>query len=150
VYRNVAEKYGGWTIFSRLSIRPSQKEPEPSNRTEITENRNQTNRTEGTVMKFGSGFLRTEINEIFSDLHYKKPKKPKVPDSIFLHVFVTSRCHVLCWCVSNFTLSCMREVPTLHAAEPLDYHVLKNRRFILYSSYRVWDKIEYMLENHYN
>jgi hypothetical protein len=45
--------------------RTGQKEPEPRNRTEITENRNQTNRTEGTVMKFGSGFLRTEINEIF-------------------------------------------------------------------------------------
>jgi hypothetical protein len=36
-------------------------------------------------MKFGSGFLRTEINEIFSVLHskeLKKPKKPKVLDSI--------------------------------------------------------------------
>jgi hypothetical protein len=50
--------------------------------TEITENRNRTNRTEGTVMKFGSGFLRTEINEIFSVLHSKEPKNPKVLDSI--------------------------------------------------------------------
>jgi hypothetical protein len=63
--------------------RSGQKEPEPRNRTEITENR--TNRTEGTVMKFDSGFLRTDINEIFSVLHSrepKEPKKPKVPDSI--------------------------------------------------------------------
>ena len=60
-------------------IRPGQKEPEPRNRTEITENRNRTNRTEGTVMKFGSGFLRTEINEIFSVLHSKEPKEPKEP-----------------------------------------------------------------------
>ena len=59
--------------------RPGQKEPEPRNRTEITENRNRTNRTEGTVMKFGSGFLRTEINEIFSVLHSKEPKEPKNP-----------------------------------------------------------------------
>jgi hypothetical protein len=62
--------------------RPGQKEPEPRNRTEITENRNRTNRTEGTVMKFGSGFFRTEINEIFSVLHSKEPKNPKVLDSI--------------------------------------------------------------------
>jgi hypothetical protein len=63
--------------------RAGQKEPEPRNRTEITENR--TNRTEGTVMKFSSGFLRTEINEIFSVLHSKEPKEPKnlkVLDSI--------------------------------------------------------------------
>jgi hypothetical protein len=33
-------------------------------------------------MKFGSGFLRTEINEIFSVLHSKEPKEPKVLDSI--------------------------------------------------------------------
>jgi hypothetical protein len=59
--------------------RPGQKEPEPRNRTEITENRNRTNRTEGTVMNFGSGFLRTEINEIFSVLHSKEPKEPKEP-----------------------------------------------------------------------
>jgi hypothetical protein len=58
-------------------IRSGQKEPEPRNRTEITENRNRTNRTKGTVMKFGSGFLRTEINEIFSVLHSKEPKEPK-------------------------------------------------------------------------
>jgi hypothetical protein len=62
-----------------LRSRPGQKEPEPRNRTELTENRNRTNRTEGTVMKFGSGFLRTEINEIFSVLHSKEPKKPKEP-----------------------------------------------------------------------
>jgi hypothetical protein len=30
-------------------------------------------------MKFGSGFLRTEINEIFSVLHPKEPKEPKNP-----------------------------------------------------------------------
>ena len=30
-------------------------------------------------MKFGSGFLRTEINEIFSVLHSKEPKEPKNP-----------------------------------------------------------------------
>jgi hypothetical protein len=59
--------------------RPGQKEPEPRNRTEITENRNRTNRTEGTIIKFGSGFLRTEINEIFSVLHSKEPKEPKEP-----------------------------------------------------------------------
>jgi hypothetical protein len=59
--------------------RPGQKEPKPRNRTEITENRNRTNRTEGTVMKFGSGFLRTKINEIFSVLHSKEPKEPKEP-----------------------------------------------------------------------
>jgi hypothetical protein len=47
-------------------------------------------------MKFGSGFLRTEINEIFSVLHSKEPKEPKEPKkpkSIrfnLLHVFVTS------------------------------------------------------------
>jgi hypothetical protein len=54
-------------------------------RIEIIENRNRTNRTEETVMKFGSGFLRTEINEIFSVMHSKEPKdpkKPKVPDLI--------------------------------------------------------------------
>src|SRR5688572_11477038 len=62
--------------------RPGQKEPEPRNRTEITENRNRTNRTEGTVMKFGSGFLRTEINEIFSVLHSKEPKEPKEPKNL--------------------------------------------------------------------
>jgi hypothetical protein len=62
-----------------LTLRPGQKEPEPRNRTEITENRNRTNRTEGTVMNFGSGFLRTEINEIFSVLHSKEPKEPKNP-----------------------------------------------------------------------
>jgi hypothetical protein len=79
-----------------LACRPGQKEPEPRNRTKITENRNRTNRTEGTVMKFGSGFLRTEINEIFSVLHSKEPKEPKEPKkpkSIrfnLLHVFVTS------------------------------------------------------------
>jgi hypothetical protein len=36
-------------------------------------------------MKFDSGFLRTEINEIFLVLHSKEPKepkKPKVSDSI--------------------------------------------------------------------
>jgi hypothetical protein len=68
-----------------VDIRPGQKEPEPRNRTEITENRNRTNRTEGTVMNFGFGFLRTEINEIFSVLHSKEPKEPKnskVLDSI--------------------------------------------------------------------
>jgi hypothetical protein len=59
--------------------RPGQKEPKLRNRTEITENRNRTNQTEGTVMKFGSGFLRTEINEIFSVLHSKEPKEPKKP-----------------------------------------------------------------------
>jgi hypothetical protein len=63
----------------RARTRPGQKEPEPRNRTELTENRNRTNWTEGTVMKFGSGFLRTEINEIFSVLHSKEPKKPKEP-----------------------------------------------------------------------
>jgi hypothetical protein len=62
-----------------LRTRSGQKEPEPRNRTEITENRNRTNRTEGTVMKFGYGFLRTEINEIFSVLHSKEPKEPKEP-----------------------------------------------------------------------
>jgi hypothetical protein len=44
-------------------------------------------------MKFGSGFLRTEINEIFSVLHSKEPKEPKKIKSIrfnLLHVFVTS------------------------------------------------------------
>jgi hypothetical protein len=30
-------------------------------------------------MNFGSGFLRTEINEIFSVLHSKEPKEPKEP-----------------------------------------------------------------------
>jgi hypothetical protein len=30
-------------------------------------------------MKFGSCFLRTEINEIFSVLHSKEPKEPKEP-----------------------------------------------------------------------
>jgi hypothetical protein len=35
--------------------------------------------TEVTVMKFGSGFLRIEINKIFSVLH---SKEPKVLDSI--------------------------------------------------------------------
>jgi hypothetical protein len=80
-------------FIAGLSARRGQKEPEPRNRTEITENRNRTNRTEGTVMKFGSGFLRTEINEIFSVLHSKEPKEPKNPKSIrfnLLHVFVTS------------------------------------------------------------
>jgi hypothetical protein len=52
--------------------RPGQKEPEPNRN-------NRTNRTEGTVMKFGFGFLRTEINEIFSVLHSKEPKEPKNP-----------------------------------------------------------------------
>jgi hypothetical protein len=66
-------------LFEWVVIRPGQKEPEPRNRTEITENRNRTNRTEGTVMNFGSGFLRTEINEIFSVLHSKEPKEPKNP-----------------------------------------------------------------------
>jgi hypothetical protein len=61
------------------TCRSGQKEPEPRNRTEITENRNRTNRTEGTVMNFGSGFLRTEINEIFSVMHSKEPKEPKNP-----------------------------------------------------------------------
>ena len=56
---------------ARMSGRPRQKEPEPRNRTKITKNRNRTNRTEGTVMKFGPGFLRTEINEIFLVLHCK-------------------------------------------------------------------------------
>jgi hypothetical protein len=68
-------------VFKKVggTIRPRQKEPEPRNRTEITENRN---RTKGTVMNFGSGFLRTEINKLFLVLHSKEPKKPKVPDSI--------------------------------------------------------------------
>jgi hypothetical protein len=72
-------------VKSVSAVRPGQKEPEPRNRTEITKNRNRTNRTKGTVMKFGSGFLRTEINEIFSVLHskeLKEPKNPKVLDSI--------------------------------------------------------------------
>ena len=69
----------GPVFIAGLSARRGQKEPEPRNRTEITENRNRTNRTEGTVMKFGSGFLRTEINEIFSVLHSKEPKEPKEP-----------------------------------------------------------------------
>jgi hypothetical protein len=59
-----------------LTRRPGQKEPEPRNRTEITENRN---RTERTDIKFGSGFLRTKINELFSVLHPKEPKNPKKP-----------------------------------------------------------------------
>jgi hypothetical protein len=76
--------------------RPGQKEPEPRNRTELTENRNRTNRTEGTVMKFGSGFLRTEINETFSVLHSKEPKKTERTEKPvstrfnLLHVFVNS------------------------------------------------------------
>jgi hypothetical protein len=41
-------------------------------------------------MKFGSGFLRTEINEIFSVLHSKEPKTPKSIRFNLLHVFVTS------------------------------------------------------------
>jgi hypothetical protein len=66
--------------------RPGQKEPEPRNRTEITENRNRTNRTERTVTKFGSGFLRTEINQIISVLHSKEPKKPEKPKYSLAHV----------------------------------------------------------------
>jgi hypothetical protein len=65
--------------LSGIDTRPGQKEPEPRNRTEITENRNRTNRTERTDIKFGSGFLRTEINELFSVLHPKEPKNPKKP-----------------------------------------------------------------------
>jgi hypothetical protein len=61
------------------TCRPGQKEPEPRNRTEITENRNRTNRTERTDIKFGSSILRTEINELFSVLHPKEPKNPKKP-----------------------------------------------------------------------
>jgi hypothetical protein len=56
--------------YNDFTSRPGQKEPEP---------RNRTNQTEGTIMKFGSGFLRTEINEIFSVLHSKEPKEPKNP-----------------------------------------------------------------------
>jgi hypothetical protein len=88
---------GGWHLGHALASRPGQKEPEPRNR-------NRTNRTQGTVMKFGSGFLRTEINEIFSVLHSKEPKESKEPKNQKYQIqSVTCVCNFeccfidLCW-----------------------------------------------------
>jgi hypothetical protein len=82
----------GRQFLPSVGWRTVQSSAKNRNRTEIIENWNRTNRTEGTVMKFGFGFLRTEINEIFSVLHSKEPKNRKY------HIqFVTCVCNFGCW-----------------------------------------------------